>query len=164
VEESVLHNGPAGTLLGSLVWGLAALAGACLLPRPVVAALGAPYDSIATDQARLEASMKVTPRSLYEVHELTLASGTHVREYASNGGTVFAVAWSGPTMPNLQQTLGGYFADYKAAARAKHGGHNHLAVRQDNLVIQASGHMRAFAGRAYLPQAIPPGVSIDELR
>jgi len=160
----VLHNHTAGTLPGTLAWGLAALVGVGLAPRAAHAALGAPYASIATDQSRLAASIKVTPRSSYEVHELTLASGTLVREYASNGGAVFAVAWNGPTMPNLQQALGGYFANYAAAATAKHGGHNHLTVQQDDLVIQAGGHMRAFTGRAYLPQAIPAGVSIDELR
>jgi hypothetical protein len=31
-------------------------------------------------------------------------------------------------------------------------------------VVQSGGHMRAFAGRAYLPQAIPSGVDIGDLR
>jgi hypothetical protein len=159
-----LRNGTVGTLLGVFVGGLAALAGTCFAPRAAHAALGAPYASIATDQARLKASIRVTPRSSYEVHELTLASGSSVREYVANGGAVFAVTWNGPTMPNLRQLLGDYFANYTAAASAVHGGHNHLAVRQDGLVIQAVGHMRAFTGLAYLPQAIPAGVSIDELR
>jgi hypothetical protein len=164
LEELPLRNGNVGTLLGIFVGGFTALAGTCVAPRAAHAALGAPYASIATDQARLKASIKVTPRSSYEVHELTLASGTSVREYVTNGGAVFAVAWNGPTMPNLRQTLGDYFANYTAAASAAHGGHNHLTVRQDGLVIQAGGHMRAFTGRAYLPQFIPAGVSIDELR
>jgi hypothetical protein len=29
--------------------------------------------------------------------------------------------------------------------------------------MQSSGHMRAFTGRAYLPRAVPPGVTEDEL-
>jgi hypothetical protein len=30
--------------------------------------------------------------------------------------------------------------------------------------VQVSGHMRAFTGRAYLPQAIPGGVSLEDLQ
>ena len=67
-------------------------------------------------------------------------------------------------MPNLRQTLGQYFDTYVAAAKAKHAGHHHLQIQQDDLVVQAGGHMRAFSGRAYLPQAVPAGVSIGDLR
>jgi hypothetical protein len=31
------------------------------------------------------------------------------------------------------------------------------------LVIESAGRMRAFTGRAYLPQAVPAGVIVDEL-
>ena len=44
------------------------------------------------------------------------------------------------------------------------GGRNHLNLSRSDLVIQAGGHMRAFFGRAYLVDAIPAGVSSDELR
>jgi len=82
---------------------------------------------------------------------------TVLREFATVGGIVFAVAWSGPAMPNLQQTLGSYFDVYVTAAKAPHAGHRHLQVQQDNFVMQSSGRMRAFTGRAYLPQAVRPG-------
>jgi hypothetical protein len=42
--------------------------------------------------------------------------------------------------------------------------HRHVDISQANLVVHASGHMRAFSGIAYLPQAIPAGVSVGELR
>jgi hypothetical protein len=30
--------------------------------------------------------------------------------------------------------------------------------------VQSGGHMRAFRGRAYLPQLLPAGVSGDEIK
>jgi hypothetical protein len=86
-----------------------------------------------------------------------------VREFAGSDGKVFAVAWSGPTVPNLRQTLGQYFDSYVTAAKAPHSGHHHLQIRESNLVVQAGGHMRSFSGLAYLPQAVPSGVSVGDL-
>ena len=74
------------------------------------------------------------------------------------------VAWSGPVPPNLRQTLGRYFDPFAAAAGARRTGRRHLQIRTGGLVVQAGGHMRAFAGRAYLPQGVPNGVDIGELR
>jgi hypothetical protein len=142
----------------------AGLAAAVLLSGSAQAALGAPYASIETDQAESHASLKVTARANYEVHELTLPSGTLVREYVTTSGVVFAVAWNGPSKPNLSQLLGPYFADLSAAAQNNRSGHNHLDLSRSDLVIQAGGHMRAFSGRAYLVAAIPAGVSSDDLR
>jgi hypothetical protein len=50
-----------------------------------------------------------------------------------------------------------------SGAKASRTGHHHLEIRQDNFVMQSSGHMRAFTGRAYVPQALPAGLSLDEL-
>lgn len=141
-----------------------ALVAAALFPASAEAALGAPYASIDTDQTVLRASLKVTPHGNYQVHELTLPSGTLVREYVTTSGVVFAVAWNGPSKPNLSQLLGPYFADLSAAAQTSRVGHNHLDLTRSDLVIQAGGHMRAFSGRAYLVAAVPAGVSSDELR
>jgi len=140
------------------------LATAVLLPESAKAALGAPYASIQADQTELHAAVKVTPHTNYEMHELTLPSGTLVREYVTTSGVVFAVAWNGPSKPNLSQLLGPYFADLNAAAKNGRGGHTHLDLSRSDLVIQAGGRMRAFFGRAYLVAAIPAGVSSDDLR
>jgi hypothetical protein len=64
----------------------------------------------------------------------------------------------------LRQTLGQYFDNFVTAAQAKHADHHHLQIQRSDLVVQAGGHMRAFSGRAYLPQAVPAGVSIGDLR
>lgn len=144
------------------------LAGAALMaalgPCIAAAALGAPEASVQTDVAQLHGSIKVTERAGYRIHEIQMPSGTLVREFVGPNGKVFAVAWNGPTVPNLRQTLGQYFDTFVAAAKAKHAGHHHLQIQQDDLVVQAGGHMRAFSGRAYLPQAVPAGVSIGDLR
>lgn len=140
-----------------------ALGVALLLPCLASATLGEPEASVQTDAAQFKGSIKVTNRTSYQVHEIQLPSGTALREYVSPTGNVFAVAWNGPHMPNLRQTLGQYFDPYVTAAQAKRTGHNHVQVELSNLVVQISGHMRAFAGRAYLPQAVPAGVSIGDL-
>jgi hypothetical protein len=37
-------------------------------------------------------------------------------------------------------------------------------VHQSGLVVETGGHMGAFVGRAYLPQALPQGVSADDIK
>ena len=147
-----------------LGWPVALLCAALGMPRDASATLGEPEASVQADTVQLQGSMKASDRVSYRVHEIKLPSGTLVREYSVPDGTVFAVAWSGPFMPNLRQMLGRYFDEYAAAAAAVHGDHRHLEVRQADLVVQVGGHMRAYAGRAYLPAAIPSGVSIGELQ
>jgi hypothetical protein len=135
-----------------------------LLPRLACAALGEPESSIAGDVEHLKGSIKSTVRTNYRVHEIQLPSGTILREFSAIGGNVFAVTWSGPAIPDLRQALGRYFDVYVAAAQAKRGGRRHLQIEQSEFVMQSSGHMRAFSGRAYLPQALPAGTSADEIR
>ena len=141
-----------------------AVLAAALSPCIADAGLGQAGTSVQTDAVRLKGSIKATQYIGYEVQEIQMPSGTLVREFVATNGTVFAVAWNGPTVPNLRQTLGQYFNNFVAAAQAKHVSHRHLEIQQSDLVVQASGHMRAFSGRAYLPQAVPAGVSIQDLR
>ena len=57
-----------------------ALLGALLLPAPAAhAALGSNAASIVADRDQLQASVRVTAHALYEVHELTLPTGTALR-------------------------------------------------------------------------------------
>lgn len=146
---------------------LSALASAILIaafaPGIASATLGEPEASVQSDVAQLKGSIQVTERTGYKVHEIQLSSGTLVREFVGPDGKVFAIAWKGPTIPNLRQTLGSYFDNYVTAAKANRMGHTHLQIQQSDLVVQAGGHMRAFSGRAYLPQAVPSGVSVGDL-
>jgi hypothetical protein len=61
--------------------------------------------------------------------------------------------------------MGRYFDEFtNAAAKTPHPDHNHLQIQQSDLVVQSSGHMRALSGRAYLPQAIPSGLSLGDIQ
>ena len=134
-----------------------------LCARPASAALGGDALSIAADQVRLAASVRILRAELYTMHELEAATGTKVREYLGNDGQVFAVAWQGPFRPDLRKLLGAYYETYLQAAgpRAARGPVN---LRLPGLVIHMSGHQRAFYGRAYLTDRVPEGLSTDEIR
>jgi hypothetical protein len=128
-------------------------------------ALGGSAASVAQDSAALSATAGAPVSfSAYVVHELRVPSGTVVREYLSAGGTVFAIAWSGPAMPDLRRRLGPHFEAYTEAARTQQAGPGPLEVRQAGLVVESGGRMRAFFGRAYLPAAIPAGVALDDIQ
>jgi hypothetical protein len=138
---------------------------AALWPQLCSATLGEPEVSVQADVSQLRASIKSSQdRAVYRVHEIQLPSGTLLREFVSANGNVFAVAWSGPFMPNLRQALGKYFDSYVAAPRSTIPDRKHVQVATSELVVQASGHSRAFAGRAYLPGAIPAGFSLGDLQ
>jgi hypothetical protein len=132
-------------------------------PGTACATLGEPEASVQTDVAQFKGSVKATDHASYRLHEIQLPAGTTLREFASLDGNVFAVAWGGPTAPNLRQALGRYFDNFVTAAKVTRSDHHHLQIQQGDLVVQVSGHMRAFTGRAYLPQAIPAGVSLGDL-
>jgi len=142
---------------------LAGILGSACAPHVARAALGEPEATISDEAQQQHASLKSTERANYRVHDLSLPSGTVLREFVTPGGNVFAVAWSGPVIPNLRQALGRYYDTFAAAAAARHGGRHPLVIHQDDLVMRSSGHMRAFRGLAYLPQALPAGVTADEL-
>lgn len=134
-----------------------------LAAQPARASLGEAESAVESDAQQLRGSVTTTERTNYRLHEIQLPSGTVLREFATAGGNVFAVAWHGPVIPDLKQALGQYFDVFTAAARSPHDGHHQLEIRREDFVMQSSGHMRAFSGRAYLPQALPSGVSLDEL-
>jgi hypothetical protein len=134
------------------------------LPLPASATLGGDAGSTRADQVRMKAALRVTPGAKYTVHEMSLPSGTTVREFVSPQGLVFAVAWEGPFKPDLQTLLGSYFDRYVQMPVAFRGGHNAAVMAQPDLVVRSMGHMRAFSGHAYLPAQLPADVPVDELR
>jgi hypothetical protein len=104
----------------------------------------------------------------YTVRETTLGNGTVVREYLAANGSVFGIAWRGPQMPDLNDLLGSYFPQYvagvKAVRAARGGGRGPVAVDQNSLVVRSGGHMGAFSGQAWLPPALPAGVSGSDIQ
>jgi hypothetical protein len=150
-------------------WFFASLAfSVAVFPGVASATLGEPEDSVQTDGAKFNGSIKVTEQPNYRLHEIKLPSGSSLREFVGADGKVFAVAWSGPTVPNLRQVFGQYFDEYasaaQSAAQTTRSDHTHSQVHTSDLVVQSSGHMRALSGRAYLFQAIPSGVSLGDIR
>ncbi|MGP8034699.1 MAG: DUF2844 domain-containing protein [Steroidobacteraceae bacterium] len=130
------------------------------------AALGGDVASVEADRTQLQGALAVSSAGGYEVREITTVGGGVVREYLTADGKVFALSWHGPTIPDLRQLLGAYYARYvQGAAAASHaGGHRHFTVTQPGLVLESSGRLRAFTGRAWDPQLLPQSFSADDIR
>ncbi len=134
---------------------------------PAFASLGGDVTSVEADRAQMAASVRVTqPSGTYSVHEIQSPQGTVVNEYVSPAGKVFAVTWRGQFMPQMQQILGNYFAEYSAALQTQQRryGHRPLNIQRPDLVVQTGGRMRDYFGRAYVPGMLPQGVSADAIR
>jgi len=135
---------------------------------PGFAALGGDASSVDADRVRMKGSlMRIVRSDAYTVHEIRSESGTTVREFVSPDGRVFAVAWEGQWHPDMEQVLGAYFVRYQQGAQAallQRRSRGLLQIRDGDLVVQMSGHQRAFTGRAYLANGIPRGVQADALR
>ncbi len=150
--------------------GVAAPASAALGGSPTTPPTGAvstslePVAHVASGAASATSS---TSTASYTVTQTTFSSGTVVREYVSTAGVVFGIAWSGPVMPNLPVLLGTYFSQFDSARntlRAAHPGRGPLDIELPGLVVRSGGHMGAFGGQAYLPSALPAGVSATDIR
>ena len=137
-----------------------------LLSPFAFAGLGEDVTSIQADQAQMQASLRTTQTSAYTLHEIQAPTGVIVREYVS-AGKIFAVAWEGPWPPDMRQVLASYFGQYEQAAQAQlnsRSARRPFMLQLPGLVVQSGGHMRSFAGRAYIPEALPPGVSAEAIR
>lgn len=161
-----MWNGP----MGSVKWAFL-LIGVALAPLAIVmparAALGGDASTIQADQLHMQGSRRTISAASYTMNEIQSATGTVVREYFSSGGVVFAVAWHGPRMPDLRQILGSYFEPYAQAAemrRSLRAGRGPLLINQPGLVVQSGGHLRSFAGKAYIPDMLPTGVRAEDLQ
>lgn len=131
---------------------------------PARAALGGTAASVVRDQGGMHATMRSMPGRGFTVHELVAPSRTAVREYAAPSGVVFAVAWEGPSQPDLRQLLGSYFPQYVDALARRRTRRAPVEVALPGLVVRAGGHMRAFSGKAWLPAELPSGVTPAEIR
>jgi hypothetical protein len=159
------HHGT-GTL-ARLAWLAPAalvLLAALLPPRTARAALGDDAMAVENDARQLRASHRVLERPAFSVHELATPEGTTIREFVGPGGAVFAVSWRGPFRPDMRTLLGNHYQDYVAAPRSAESSRTRLKIEQPKLVVHAAGHMHAFRGLAYLPDAMPAGVSAGDLQ
>ena len=143
-----------------------------LAPETAQAALGENAASIQTDLARLKAAPRASSAGIgaaaaatgYTTQEMTLPTGTQVREYINASGVIFAVSWHGPFKPDLATLLGGYFSGYANAPRSLGSTRTHMAIDQPNLVVRAASHARSFRGLAYVPQHLPQGIDPGTLQ
>ena len=88
----MLYSGIASAMLGA----------SCALSFAAHATLGQNVSTVDSDQTRLHAVARAaTSQDAYSVHQLTMPSGTVVREYVASNGIVFGVAWNGPTLPEI---------------------------------------------------------------
>jgi len=129
------------------------------------AALGDNSASPQSDAVRMNGTLRSISSAQYTIQEIRTPGGQTIREFVSAGGSVFGVAWEGPTTPDLQQLLGSYFEQFRQISgqlQGQPGGP--LVIETPNLVVQQSGHLRAFRGRAYLPAALPNGVQASEIQ
>ena len=136
-------------------------------PSGAFAALGGSVTSVDADRVHVQgALMRIVRNDAYALHEIRSASGTMIREYVNSSGMVFAVAWEGPWLPDLRQVLGDHFDRYQAARTRQRArtGRGALVIDEPGLVVQMSGHPRAFTGRAYLPALLPPGIQLESIR
>ncbi len=111
----------------------------------------------------MRAQVRATAQA-YTQHQVSSPNGQRFTEYVSDAGVVFAVTWHGPAQPNLRELLGAGYDAYVAKTSANPGAtHSHMALKQDDLVIAATGHMRAFEGHAWIPSLLPAGFTTADL-
>ena len=164
------------TLLGSLL-----CASFALVSNTAVASLGQPptkfiaqpsVDAPNTPVARVLASVRNvknipdTSVAAYTVQETLLESGTAVREFMTPSGVVFAVAWKGPMLPDLELLLGDYFKAFKLKTeqnRLMGSARSPVNMVQEGLVVRSNGRMRNFSGSAYVTSLVPSGVVINNV-
>jgi hypothetical protein len=139
-----------------------------LLLTPLASAsLGGDLNSVMNDQIHFQGSIKTTETASFTVHEIHPQTGIVVREYVSAAGKVFAISWHGAWMPDMHQLLGSYFQQYSDGAKAQktsYTGRRPLQIVQPDFVFQHGGHMRSYAGRTYLPQLLPAGVTAEDIQ
>ncbi len=156
-----------------LIWTLVrrGLVPACALvllgSTPALAALGGPLAGVSADGSpalSARSQRAVAAPGLSRATVITL-SGVTVHEYAGPDGVVFALSWAGSTVPDLQRLDGSYFPSYAAARGGPAPGAYRapVRVREPQLVAHAWGHMRDYAGSAYVPALVPPGVDLAAL-
>jgi hypothetical protein len=142
--------------------------GTCLsvAAEPAQAALGGFVETVESDRQVLAAVRGLTTVSqAYTIQEI-VSDAITVREYVSPTGIVFGLAWNGLVYPDLAQLLGPYADEYqKAMAQVpRQPGSRYAQVKTNRVVVDKWGHMRNLQGRAYVPDLMPQGVSVSDIK
>ena len=131
---------------------------------PGWAALGGSVETVASDQVHMQAKRAITQMREYNIHLISRDDGTVIKEYVTPAGKVFGVSWTGPTIPDLTQLLGTYSAEFQTAVQAQPRRRRAGVVHNPDLVVESTGHMRAFYGRAYVNSMLPSGVTAETVK
>lgn len=146
-------------IVGALLISMEAAAGLGDAPTP------APVAAAQNGGAKAKGVQPPAATSLgsYTINEIPAAGGGTIKEYVSTQGVVFAVTWRTPMMPNLQRLLGASFPAFEQAAIASRsqGRRGPLNIERADLVLQSSGQLGDFRGRAFVPGLMPPDVASE---
>lgn len=123
--------------------------------------LGGVQASVQADAVAWQAPAVSASGARFTVFTHTTPEGVKVRQFVALTGLVFAVAWDGPVLPDMERLLGGYFPLYQNALQQRK---RSVRVDTPSLSLESGGMMRAFVGRAYLPDQLPAGVTAVELQ
>ncbi len=107
--------------------------------------------------------MTTASTSRFQRHEIAAEDGTMVHEYTSADGTVFAVDFAGPSLPDLKTLLATHYDDYVAAAKRQRGSHHAVNFTSAGLVISVVRLPRGFVGASHVPALMPAGVTAGAL-
>jgi hypothetical protein len=164
-----MHPPTAFPSLRARAWlgALVALASAAPLAPSAWASLGGSNSTALRDGAwKSQARVAAGAGGAWVTDTVVLTPGQAlVHEYSGASGRIFAVSWSGPMVPDLRRLYAGYFPAYEAWRQT----HPSLSldapveVRSSSIVAYLGGHMRAFAGSAYVPALVPGGVDLARL-
>ena len=129
------------------------------------AGLDEPVARIAQDQLAFKsAPARVTHAAAFDRHELLTTDGVNVHEFVGRNGRVFAVTFNGPAMPDLKVLLGGRFNESAAAVHPSPSTHKVYTHSSRTLELSIVKLPRGFAGSAFVPGAIPAGVTARDLQ
>lgn len=121
-------------------------------------------------QARSVAAVHASGAN-YTREQITLPGGGTVVEFVDAGGTIFAVSWAAPVMPDLSVLLGNYKSNFDAAQiAARQPGPNGQRVRGGGVFQSESSDWAVVSfvrpqsvhGYSYLRSKLPAGFDLAE--
>ena len=98
----------------------------------------------------------------YVLQEYTEISGNQIREYRNLLGQVFAVAWSGPVLPDLKKLISNKYLDDLILAGPQLS-NRVISTKKGSLVIKSQGRMRSFKGYVYDLNILPSQFDLRSL-
>jgi hypothetical protein len=130
----------------------------------VFAAIGLDAIDNLHDSSKVAASVKTTNNyeNGYVLQEYTEISGSQIREYRNLLGQVFAVAWSGPVLPDLKKLISEkYIVD--SILVGPQLSNRVISKKMGSLVVKSQGRMRFFKGYAYDLNILPSQFDLRSL-